>query len=49
MTGAQILFSNGILEEIHPNGNVFTEEELSSYFGGYNFFYSKRLDTVPNT
>jgi len=46
---AIILYSNGLTEEILPQGLTFSDEEILGFFKAFNNIQTKRLDEVPNT
>lgn len=45
-----VLYSNGIIEEGNPKDVVYTDEELTGFFGkDFKFLVSHRLPDIPNT
>jgi DNA-directed RNA polymerase beta subunit len=46
---ALIIYSNGIIEEMIPEGNEFTDNELTLTFSDYEYIHTSRLNEVPNT
>mgnify|MGYP002681925114 CR=1 FL=1 len=46
---AIILYSNGLTEEILPQGLTFSDEDILGFFKTFNNIQTKRLDEVPNT